>query len=158
MKLYRLSTLAYARRLDGAGASIRGARWNPPMVPMIYTAGEPALAVLEVLAHFNDRHELPNNTVMVTYALTGRHGIRRPLLKELPKGWDHEEPHYSDKAQAYGAAFIASQAVVLRVPSVVVQAQWNYLVNPRTLHGRVRIVSVEPFAFDPRLTARSRKQ
>ena len=51
MKLYRLSTIPYARLLDGLGASIRGGHWNPLRVPMISTAAEPALAVLEVLAH-----------------------------------------------------------------------------------------------------------
>lgn len=151
MRLYRLSTAAYADRLDGEGAAIRGARWNPPRVPMIYTAAEPALAVLEVLAHFNARHEMPVDTVLVSYELSGRSGIRRPDRASLPAGWDAQGPPYSSAAQKYGASFIASPAVLLRVPSVQVRSQWNYLINPRTLPGRVRIVSIEPFTFDPRL-------
>jgi RES domain-containing protein len=151
MRLYRLSTAPYADRLDGEGAAIRGARWNPRKTPMLYTAAEPALAVLEVLAHFNAQHEVPDNTVLVTYELSGRGEIRRPAPRTLPTGWDVQGPPYNAAAQAYGAAFIASAAVLLRVPSVVVRNQWNYLLNPRTLHGRVRIVSIEPFTFDPRL-------
>lgn len=154
MKLYRLSTAPYADRLDGVGAAIRGARWNPPKVPMLYTAAEPALAVLEVLAHFNAQHEVPDDTVMVTYELYGRKGIRRPSTRSLPVSWDVAGPPYNAAAQAYGAAFVASQAVVLRVPSVVVRDQWNYLLNPRTLQGRVRITSIVPFTIDPRLIRR----
>ena len=151
MKVYRLSTAPYANRLDGEGAAIRGARWNPPKVPMLYTAAEPALAVLEVLAHFNLHYETPNETVLVTYELIGREGIRRPALRTLPAGWDVQGPPYSMAAQAYGAGFINSSASVLRVPSVLVRNQWNYLLNPRNLQGRVCIVSIEPFTFDPRL-------
>ena len=157
MKLYRLSTAPYARLLDGAGASIRGARWNPSRVPMIYTATEPALAVLEVLAHFSEAPELPKDTVMVTYELTGRQGLRRPALSALPEGWDREGPPYGLATQSYGAKFIASHDVVLRVPSILVRTQWNYLLNPRTLEGRVRILSVSPFTFDPRFTGLLRK-
>lgn len=158
MKLYRLSTAPYADRLDGVGAAIRGARWNPPKVPLVYTAAEPALAVLEVLAHFNVQHEVPDDTVMVTYELLGRKGIRRPSTRSLPVGWDVKGPPYSLVAQAYGAAFVASDAVVLRVPSVVVRNQWNYLLNPRTLSGRIRIVSIAPFTFDTRLSGRRASQ
>jgi len=95
MRLYRLSTATYADRLDGEGAAIRGARWNPRRVPMIYTAAEPALAVLEVLAHFNARHEMPEDTVLVSYELSGRSGIRRPGRASLPAGWDAQGPPYS---------------------------------------------------------------
>jgi len=157
MRLYRLSTAPYAKRLDGEGAAIRGARWNPPKGPMIYTTAEPALAVLEVLAHFNAQHEVPDDTVMVTYELSGLEGIRRPAPRTLPAGWDVQGPPYSLAAQAYGAAFIASPLVMLRVPSVLVRNQWNYLLNPRALHGRLHIVSIEPFTFDSRLVSSSRK-
>lgn len=150
MKLYRLSTAPYARLLDGEGAAIRGARWNPPKVPMIYTAAETALAVLEVLAHFIELPELPNNTVMVTYELTGRQGLKRPAQSALPEGWDCEGPPYGLASQSYGSKFIASQDVLLRDPSVVVRTQWNYLLNPRTIGGRVKIKSVAPFMFDHR--------
>jgi RES domain-containing protein len=157
MKLYRLSTAAYAQRLNGEGAAIRGARWNPPRVPMIYTAAEPALAVLEVLAHFSEVPELPLDTVLVTYELTGRQGIKRPNVKTLPTGWAREGPPYGLAPQSYGARFIASNDVALRVPSVVLRTQWNYLLNPRTLIGRVKILSVAPFTFDPRITRSLRK-
>lgn len=158
MKLYRLGGAVYAHRLDGAGAAIRGARWNPPTVPMIYTAGSRALALLEVLAHFADHRVLPDDTVVVTYELMGRKGVRYPARRALPAGWDRKGPPYSRAAQAYGAAFIASPNVALRVPSAIVPTEWNYLLNPRTLSGRVRIVSVEPFVLDARISALLRKR
>jgi RES domain-containing protein len=124
---------------------------------MIYTAAEPALAVLEVLAHFSEVPELPLDTVLVTYELTGRQGIKRPNVKTLPIGWDREGPPYGLASQSYGARFIASNDVTLRVPSVVVRTQWNYLVNPHKVVGRVKILSVAPFTFDPRITRSLRK-
>ncbi len=117
---------------------------------MLYTASNPALAVLEVLAHFVEHEVLPDDTVLVTYELRGRQGIKRPTLHTLPKGWDLPGPPYAPAAQAYGAAFTASKAVMLRVPSVLVPGQWNYLLNPRTIADRVRILRIEPFIFDAR--------
>jgi len=42
--------------------------------------------------------------------------------------------------------------LVLKVPSAVVQEEYNYLVNPnhRDFH-KVKIIAVEPFTFDERL-------
>jgi RES domain-containing protein len=157
MRLYRLSTAAYAERLDGMGAAIRGARWNPPMVPMIYTAANRSLAVLEVLAHFGERNLFPEDTVMVTYGLHGRSGFKRPGIQALPPGWNAPGPPYPAASQAFGAAFIASPSIVMRVPSVVVKSDWNYLLNPRTLRRQVRIESVEPFRMDERLAGLLRR-
>jgi RES domain-containing protein len=117
---------------------------------MIYTASNPSLAVLEVLAHFGERDVLPDDTVLVTYEMSGRKGILRPRGHALPIGWDRPGPPYSTGSQAYGAAFIASNAAMLRVPSVLVPGQWNYLLNPRRIADRVRILRIDPFVFDAR--------
>jgi RES domain-containing protein len=45
-------------------------------------------------------------------------------------------------------------ALALRVPSAVIPAETNVLLNPRHPDmARVRVVSIETFAFDRRLLA-----
>ena len=61
-----------------------------------------------------------------------------------------------DSTIGLGAAWAASgSSLVLRVPSVVLPAEANYVLNP--LHPRmasVRIGSAEPVRVDPRLFER----
>ncbi len=46
-----------------------------------------------------------------------------------------------------------SRSVVLRVPSIVVDGEFNYLLNPRHPDfARLRIGEPRPFSFDPRLS------
>lgn len=150
MRLYRLGGSEFARKLNGKGAAIKGARWNPKGVPMIYTASNQALTLAEVLAHFKEIGVLPTNYVMITYEATGRKGIRRPEVGDLPAGWNAQAPPYNTAVQQYGAEFIRSDDFLLRIPSAIVPSEWNYLINPRHRKGRLRIVSVVPFVFDAR--------
>jgi len=53
MILYRLARTAFAIDLSGRGAEKYGGRWNSPDTCMLYTASNPALAMLEVFVHLN---------------------------------------------------------------------------------------------------------
>lgn len=69
----------------------------------------------------------------------------------LPKDWKSFPPSFS--TQLLGDAFIKENAYfVLKVPSVVVQGEYNFLINP--LHKDIRKVKIkkkESFSFDERL-------
>ena len=52
MQVYRLSREKFARPLSGKGAALKGARWNPIGVELIYTAQNRSLAMAEVAVHF----------------------------------------------------------------------------------------------------------
>ena len=51
MDLFRLTLTRHAADLSGAGARLYGGRWNERDVPVLYTAENRALAVLEYLAN-----------------------------------------------------------------------------------------------------------
>ena len=53
-----------------------------------------------------------------------------------------------------GSRWVAeSRSVVLRVPSIVVNGEFNYLLNPRHPDfARLKIGEPLPFSFDPRLS------
>jgi RES domain-containing protein len=133
----------------GEGGLSSSGRWHPKGMRVIYTASSLALASLEVFAHLQRAHrairwaafrvKIPEDTIT---ALARDH---------LPRHWRREPP--GAVTQRLGAAWLAAgQSAVLRVPSAIVPADSNYLINP--LHPdfeKLVIGPAEPFHFDPRL-------
>lgn len=148
-----------ARHLRGAfsgeGSRRFGGRWNSVGVPMVYTAGSMSLAALEMLVHL-DADEL----LQAYWAVEA--SFDESLVTEidrsrLPPGWRAGEP--SASTREIGDAWVRSaRSVVLRVPSVIIESEHNYLLNPRHPEfSRVRLAQPRRFAFDPRLRKRERR-
>ena len=136
---WRICRRPYAD-LSGEGARLFGGRWNSPGRPVVYLADHPALAALEVLVHLDLPHDLlPDDYVLLRAELPNE---PPELVGDLP----------ADPRTAGDAWLAARGKAVLRVPSVLVPAASNLLLNPG--HARAadaRIASAEPFRFDPRL-------
>lgn len=140
MIVHRIAKAAYAD-LDGEGARLYGGRWNSPGRPMLYTAANPSLAVLEVLVHL----DLPPELMPNDYRL---------LSVEIPDDAPSQTlPAMPEDTVATGDAFLQNAlALTLRVPSLVVPQETNTLVNPRhPTFTKVKLVRNDPFQFDPRL-------
>lgn len=143
MIVYRLSKAAFTA-LDGEGARLYGGRWNSAGRPLIYAAGSPSLAVLEVLVHL----DLPAELMPDDYRL---------LAIEIPDDAEverlNETPADAEACVAAGDGFLKSGgALAMLVPSVVVPQERNALINVRhSGMARVRLISGESFRFDPRL-------
>lgn len=144
MIVYRLAKAAFAA-LDGEGARLYGGRWNSPGRPMVYAAANPSLAVLEVMVHL----DLPTELMPDDYQLIG---IEIP--DTAPTERIGQTPAATAACRSVGDDFLArNAALVLLAPSVVVPQERNALINVRHPDmARVRIVSQDPFQFDPRLT------
>ena len=77
-------------------------------------------------------------------------GIEEVQIAELPSGWRRWS---APKLQAFGEKWLKDgYAAVLRVPSVVVPLEYNYLLNPcHRDFGRLYADDPEPFEIDKRL-------
>ena len=150
MKVYRITGAEHAAKLDGMGASLKkqGARWNATGVQMIYASESRALAFAEVVAHFKDLKRFPTNHVLITYAVAK--GIRPTRPGNLPKDWNAPGAPYPRSTQALGSGFIAGGELLMRVPSVIIPHEWNYLINPNVVEGRLTIDVIEEFKLDAR--------
>jgi RES domain-containing protein len=138
-----------ATAFDGQGARRYGGRWNSRGTPMVYTAGSQALAVLEMLVHLESADLLRHYRLMpVTFE---NRMVKVLNLKTLPANWQRRPTPAS--LRAIGDAWVASaESLVLRVPSVVVPGEWNYLLN--VLHpefSRLAVGKPIAYRFDPRL-------
>ena len=148
MLLYRLTRCVYANDLSGAGARLYGGRWNSEGRSAVYLASSRSLAVLEALVHLPPV-DVPNEYCMVTIeAPDDFAGIDEKLL---PKNWqDHQDV---DILKQLGNAFLQEKKnLLLKVPSAIVNEEYNYLLNP--LHAgisKLKVKNIQPFNFDNRL-------
>ena len=116
---------------SGSGARKYGGRWNSPGVTVVYTAETQSLAVLEVLVHL-DSPELLQKYLLISVEIDESLG----KLRSIGDRW-----------------ILAGTSAVLRVPSALIPAENNFLLNP--LHPgfrKLRIRKPVNFRFDPRLS------
>ncbi|MDT8437108.1 MAG: RES family NAD+ phosphorylase [Gemmatimonadota bacterium] len=136
---------------DGKGAQRFGGRWNSPGRPVVYTSESRALALLEILAGLGSTTPLPAWTLIAVrfpkeFALAAVE-----LPGGLPPGWDAAPP--SHVSRQVGDRWLDERAsAVLRVPSVIVPAECNFLLNPaHPDFSGIETGSPEPLRLDPRL-------
>ncbi len=150
MKLYRLTKSKYSRDLSGKGAEIGGGRWNSKGTSMLYTSQSIALATTEIAVHV-PLGILPKGYVVITFEVPNSIITEELQENKLPSDWK-SIPH-SHSTQMIGDAFIISKkTLILKLPSVVVQGDFNYLINPDHLDiNTVSIVTIQQYEFDGRL-------
>ncbi len=150
MKVYRLSKAKYAGELSGIGAAKFGNRWNSKGVEMIYTAGCRALAVTEVLVHL-PTGLIPEDMMMIEIDIPDHLPVKVLDSKVLPENWKVFPP--PAETRHLGDAFVADHKfVILKVPSAVVEGDFNYLINPNHPDFKqIKILSKKAFRFDTRL-------
>ncbi len=138
-----------AGAFDGEGARLYGGRWNSPGTRVAYASDSIALAVLEVLAH------LQSTAVLQSYSLAPLSFPEECLevleTTGLPVRW-RRFPSPPEN-HAIGDRWVAEgRSLVLRVPSAIIPAAANFLINPsHPDFGKVVVGRPERFAFDPRL-------
>ncbi|MBI5815966.1 MAG: RES family NAD+ phosphorylase [Nitrospinae bacterium] len=153
MILYRIEKAKYAdAAFSGHGAHLTGGRWNFPGYPVAYTSATLSLAVLEILAHTSDRRRLSKIKYMACSAKVPEIEIERIEAGSLPGNWREHDP-IPPRLQAIGTDWIKRcRSLILRVPSVVVPTEFNYLINPaHPDFARITILKLQPFKFDSRL-------
>ena len=116
---------------------------------MLYLASSRSLAVLEVLVHL-DPLTIPGNYCLTEIEVPDVE-IVTVEIEQLPTDWrDISGPVV---LRQLGDAFLKNQKYLLmKVPSSIVPAEYNYLLNP--LHPdalTVKLLKREPFSFDRRL-------
>lgn len=148
MIVYRLTKEKYKDTLSGKGASIRGGRWNSPGVELIYTAANRALAMTEVAVHITFQM-MPNQYWVIEIEIPDNLTVES--CDSLPPDWNSFP--YNDASRKLGDKLVyENKSLALKVPSAVVQKEWNILINPfHPDFKQVKIINKEPFQLDRRL-------
>jgi RES domain-containing protein len=153
MKVFRVEREKYLETtLEGIGAALtEGYRWNSLNTYLVYTAESRALAILEVSVHLDLSEDLPTDRYFVEIEIPDDIPILEIKIEDLPDDWDSKPPIL--ETQYIGDDFVKEKnAAVLKVPSSIVQQEFNYLINPFHPDAeQITVVSATPFKFDSRL-------
>lgn len=153
MIVFRLSKSVYANDLSGRGAEKAGGRWNSKGTALVYTSESRALCTTEIAVH-TPLGILPLDYVIIAIEIPNTVQVTELKAPALPADWK-SLPH-SHSTQEIGDAFVnEGKTAVLKVPSAVVQGEYNYLVNPSHKDfKKIKVKLIEPFDFDERLFIR----
>ncbi len=135
--VWRITTARFARSaFSGEGARLYGGRWSPKGVPVVYTAANQSLAMLEMLVQ---DQPLRARYVMIEACIASTVRIERVSIDDLPSDW--RELGARLKLQAIGGEWASKRkAAVLAVPSAIVPRESNYLLNP--LHPAFKRITI----------------
>ena len=136
----------------GDGAQVHGGRWNSKGVAVVYTAGSLSLASIEMIVN------LPAPKLLQKYIrISARIGLDLVSdLSEVDLPGDWNSRPIAPSTRAIGDLWVKKQSsAVLKVPSIVVPDEYNYLLNPaHPDFAKIEIGKPIIYFFDSRLTKR----
>jgi RES domain-containing protein len=148
LRAYRIVNYKWrTSALDGEGARLYGGRWNHPGYSCVYLASSRALAALEMLVHLTPK----TKSVRFSFVEVNLSSLSIEKIATLPPGWDETLP--SGATREAGTEWLRSKrSAVLQVPSVLIQEEPNYILNPSHPEcENLFPVSARDFFFDTRL-------
>jgi RES domain-containing protein len=149
MLVYRISSERYVRDLSGEGGRLYGGRWNRKGIPAIYTSEHLSLAAMEFLVN-TPLFSLPVNLKTLVLQIP-ENCIQVIEMKMLPEDWrGYPAP---DSLKETGSSWLLScGSLVLKVPSAVIESEYNYIINPQhPLIEKLIIKDMTDFHFGSRL-------
>ena len=136
------------RDLDGLGGLRAPGRWHERGLPVVYLAETPAGALLEVCVH-TAANDVPPNYTLLEISAPATTKFETVDVNTLPPDWLENV----DATRTIGSEWLRSmRSALLRIPSVIVPATYNVLLNPGHPQTRqIEITRILEFPFDPRL-------
>jgi RES domain-containing protein len=125
--VWRITTARFAATaFSGEGARLYGGRWNPKGFALVYTAESRALALLEMMVQ---DAPLRARYVLIPAQFPGTLSVTLVDLADMAADWRRLDRR--EALQRIGRDWLeGGRSAVLAVPSAVVPAEHNYLLNP----------------------------
>jgi RES domain-containing protein len=149
MQVWRIFPERYRETaFTGVGGLYAARRWNHLGTLMVYCATSPAPAALELFVNL-DPNEVPDDLLMAEAAIPDDL-VEQLNIDLLPSDWrDLNNLACRDLGSGWAAS---GRSAALRVPSAVVDGDWNVLLNPRHADfSKVQVAAHKPFRFDGRM-------
>ena len=133
---------------SGIGGLYAAGRWNHQGTPMVYTATSRALAALEFFVNL-EPNEAPDDLLLAEATIPDKL-VEQLDVGLLPAGW---RALNNTECRDLGSGWAASgRSVALKAPSVVVDGDWNVLLNPKHPDfKKVQLAAPRPFRYDERM-------
>lgn len=147
MLVFRVSRTQYAHDLNGTGAKLFGGRWNHIDTPCIYTSESRSLAVLEYSVNVNVDF-IPRALSICIFEVEDSNILEVPI-ENLPGNWQETPAAYSTKE--FGTKLFEKGSPILKLPSIVIPEEYNYIINPLVDLNHYKLVDVKDFVYDLRI-------
>lgn len=127
MEVFRISRDKYAAELIASG---KASRWNKDNQFVVYTSASRSLATLENVVHLNSIQPSFIYKTMVI-SLNDDQSLFKVIDEdELPAGWRSVQSYAA--CQDIGSDWYAkNESLILKVPSVIIPREFNYIINIR---------------------------
>lgn len=149
MEVFRICKTRYSNKLYSSGAANR---WNAKGQQVIYTGSSRSLSTLELVVHKGSIEPTMNYKVMVISISDEDYLIKQIFIKNLPSGW-RTLAGYSILQKIGSEWYNKQETLVLKVPSVIITHEYNYVIN--TEHAdfkkKIKLVRSEDYFWDSRL-------
>jgi RES domain-containing protein len=146
MTVFRITTDQWSKSLTASGYPVR---WSAKSHFVIYTAESRSLACLESLVH---RSGEGNNNLFKVMVIEIPDTLAMEAINtsSLKKDW-HNIDNYV-YCQSLGSKWLNElKIVILKVPSVIIKKEHNYLINPNHPDfKKIKLIGTEDFDFDKR--------
>ncbi|MDP2686575.1 MAG: RES family NAD+ phosphorylase [Aequorivita sp.] len=150
MHIFRIAKTKYVNDLSGEGARLYGGRWNKVGDPMIYFSEHLSLCLLEIIVHV-DYGKLPLDYSFLKVEIPDTSIKIIESIDFINSKWTSEEA--VTQLQMFGGNWLKKQeSLALKVPSAVLQKEYNILINPTHKDfKKLKIIEIDKMDFDPRL-------
>ena len=152
MTVWRLASNRYASTaFTGIGAAMNPGRWNLPGYALVYTSEHLSLAFLEIMANADLQMLRSFSTISCEIP---EHMVESLDVNTLPSDWRALVHPQWTALQSIGSAWLLSaRSLALRVPSALIDGEFNVLVNPgHSGFAGLKPSAPVPFIPDPRFT------
>lgn len=149
MVVYNIRKQEYSKKLIASGFSNR---WNKDDEYVVYTSSSRALAMLELLVN-RSGIDLGKGFRLLEIKLNiTEKDIEEVKIEKLGKNWQSIEA-YSQEQKIGSDWYKKSDKLILKVPSVVIPQEYNYVINTRhkDFEKKVKLELVEEIDFDKRI-------
>lgn len=136
---------------SGEGARLKGGRWSPVGMPVVYCALDPGTAILEVAVHKGFKtlnavaHVLSSAVLRVPWAEVH---VVHPV--DVPNKLWLYPCAFSAAQQAFGHELLKAHEFVA-IPSAVSRRSWNLIFDADRAAGKYELLVQERLDLDPRL-------
>jgi len=151
MEVFRLANEKYRKDLSGKGAALNGGRWNGKGTKLVYTGQNRSLAMAEVSVHINLQKINTIKFFMLTIYVPDKIKCLEVSEDDLVYNWK-EFPRVKQTRELGDRIVMENKFCLIKVPSVVVPGDFNYLINPEHKDfNKIKIIDSAKFPFDDRL-------
>jgi len=150
MEVYRIAKTAYSKDLSGLGARLYGGRWNKRGIGLVYASESRALASMEYLVHL-PLFLVPADLKLISINIPSGLPTDHVSISDLPANW-RSTPSPSALADIGSSWAKLNKALLLRVPSAIIDEEFNLLINSNHPDmAQITINKIVEYEIDSRL-------